>query len=150
MKKPSRRTLRILLLCIPFVAIFVSIAVASQSKSESKIQWHESMSEALPQGAPYDKPVMLRFYANWCMPCRVMDARVWPDDKVEAFVNENYIPIELNIDKPDAASLARKYGVRGVPTIITLDKNGKETGRANFMTTAQTLKLLERGLAKAE
>lgn len=150
MKQPSRRTARILILAIPFLAIFISIAVASQGKTASQIQWHESMNEALAGGVPYEKPVMLRFYANWCMPCRVMDAKVWPDDKVEAFVNQNYIPIELNIDNPDAADVARKYGVRGVPTIVTLDKSGKETGRANFMTTAQTLKLLEYGLKKTE
>lgn len=142
--------MRFLILAVPLVAIFISIAVASQGKGQSQIQWQENANEILTGDTPHEKPVMLRFYANWCMPCRVMDAKVWPEEKIEAFVNQHYIPIELNIDNPEAANLARKYGVRGVPTVITLDKMGNETARANFMSAGQTLKLLERGVAKAK
>lgn len=142
--------MRNLIITIPLIAIGVSISVASQAKPESQIQWRENISETLSGQTPHEKPVLLRFYANWCMPCRVMDAKVWPDDSVEEFVNQNYIPLELNIDTPEAAALARKYGVRGVPTIITLDKAGNETGRANFMTADQTLKLLKRGIRETQ
>ena len=55
-----------------------------------------------------------------------MDAVTYPDAVVINFVNENMIPLRI---KYDAQPLASDFNVKWTPTIITLDRHGKEHHR---------------------
>ena len=59
---------------------------------------------------------VLKFSATWCGPCRVL-AQTLKD--VEGITN-------IDIEKEQ--EIARKYGIRSVPTMVFL-KNGKEVHR---------------------
>ena len=95
------------------------------------------------------RPVVLNLWATWCMPCvaempaldrlagelKDIDAAVLPlsSDRggvtvVRAFYASHGIrdlPVLLD---PDGAA-SRKLGVRGIPTTLIIDKDGKERGR---------------------
>lgn len=67
--------------------------------------------------------VMVDFWAEWCMPCKVMGPvlnELAEDDSFKATV------AKLNVDH--FQPLAQQYGVRGIPTLI-LFRNGKEVER---------------------
>jgi thioredoxin 1 len=67
--------------------------------------------------------VMVDFWAEWCMPCKVMGPvlnELAEDDNFKATV------AKLNVDH--FQSVSQKMGVRGIPTLI-LFKNGKEVDR---------------------
>jgi thioredoxin 1 len=75
-------------------------------------------------GASTSKPAVLKFYADWCGPCRVYDpifSRASGDKPDEV----NYISI--NVD--NLGEVAQRYGVSGIPCTIAVDKNGKELSR---------------------
>jgi len=62
---------------------------------------------------------VLKFYANWCAPCKNMER-----DFLE-FKQENpHVEIK-SIDVDILPAVARKYGVRKIPTIIFLE-NGQD------------------------
>ncbi len=65
------------------------------------------------------KPVLVDFYADWCMPCK----QVTPILKqVKAALKEQVRIIKVNVDKNPA--IATKYQIRNIPTLI-LFKEGE-------------------------
>ncbi len=64
-------------------------------------------------------PVLVDFYANWCMPCRVLSPIL---EKIAKEFEGKIILAKINVDK--ASKLAEKYGIMGIPN-VKLFKNGK-------------------------
>jgi len=75
---------------------------------------------------------VIKFYANWCGPCKVYGKTF---DKVEKNINELYKSVEfLNVDiEKDTSGLAAKYKVGSIPFTV-VEKDGlvkTHTGRMN-------------------
>ena len=86
-----------------------------------------------------DVPVLVDFWATWCMPCRMLA----PVIEEIASENEGKIKVgKVNVDEnPD---LARKYRVMSFPTILVF-KNGELTATSVGVDSKENiLKLLEK------
>ena len=70
------------------------------------------------------KPVMVDFWADWCMPCK-MFAPILEEAANE--LGESTVVGKLNVD--ESGDIAMKYGVASIPTVIIF-KDGKEISRA--------------------
>lgn len=68
-------------------------------------------------------PVLVDFYADWCGPCKML-APILKQVKDE--LGENIKIIKIDVDKNQ--SIASKYQVRGVPTML-LFKDKKQVWR---------------------
>lgn len=124
-------------------AVFtISVADAKPASKKNAVVWQTDFAKAQKQAAVAKKEILLRFSASWCPPCRVMDAKVWPDQKVAAAVTTNYIPVMIDVDAPGGDTLADKYGVQAIPTVIRLNSKGKVMKSANFMSAPETLEFL--------
>ena len=64
---------------------------------------------------------ILKFKATWCGPCRVLSTRL---EGFKACDIE-----ELDIHDEKAYELAANFGIRGVPTMVLVDDEGKELKR---------------------
>ena len=69
---------------------------------------------------------LLKFHATWCQPCKML-SRVIEDasDKIT-------MPME-EVDIDQNQELAIQYGIRGVPTLVIVDEEGKEVKRQSGM-----------------
>jgi thioredoxin 1 len=67
--------------------------------------------------------VMVDFWAEWCMPCKVMGPVL---NELAESSDFQAVVAKLNVDHYQ--SVSQQFGVRGIPTII-LFKNGKEVDR---------------------
>ena len=66
-----------------------------------------------------DKAVMVDFWAEWCGPCRMVGPHV---DALSTEYDGKAVVGKVNVDHNP--SIAAKFGVRNIPTIIFL-KNGE-------------------------
>lgn len=57
---------------------------------------------------------IVKLYADWCAPCKVLE-RIMRDLDIK---HEN-----VNIDSPDGEGLSIKHDVRAIPTLLVLDEN---------------------------
>lgn len=88
--------------------------------SEKKFDMSNFETEVL--GA--NKPVLVDFWATWCMPCRMLAPTV---EEVAEELDGRVIVGKVNVD--EAPELARKYRVSSIPTLIVFE-NGEEVRRS--------------------
>ena len=81
-------------------------------------------------------PVIVDFYADWCGPCKMM-APVF-DDFARAHMGEALVA-KLDTDRNQVT--ARRYDVRGIPTLIVF-RDGKEAARQVGAVPRATLEQL--------
>ena len=75
------------------------------------------------QNQTKNKVVLVDFWASWCAPCRIMAPVL--NDVANELTGNSHIG-KVNVE--EYQSLAQKYKVRGIPTLI-LFKNGVEINR---------------------
>ena len=66
-----------------------------------------------------DIPVMIDFWATWCMPCKMLAPTI---EELAEEANGAYKVGKIDVDK--SPSLAAQFGVMSIPTVIVF-KNGK-------------------------
>jgi thioredoxin 1 len=106
--------------------VFLFIRARSRMKNIPLVADHEkilTLTETNFQHQTKNKVILIDFWASWCAPCRVM-APVLND--VADNLTGNLHVGKVNIEQYQ--SLAQKYKVRSIPTLILL-KNGTEVNR---------------------
>ena len=89
------------------------------------MRW-QTFEEGLASAPRTNRPILLDFWADWCAPCKVMDADVYTTDEVVRAA-EPFVAVRIDYDRKPA--LARRYGVSDIPTIVVTDSYGSELFR---------------------
>jgi thiol:disulfide interchange protein DsbD len=93
------------------------------------VTWMPYSEKLLEEANRLAKPVIIDFYADWCAPCRELDEVTFHDPEIVQQGKHDFIMIKVDLTRkgnPTHEKLLRQYGVKGVPTVIFLDRHGKE------------------------
>lgn len=73
------------------------------------------------------KPVMLDFYADWCISCKEMEAFTFTDARVKAKMEQMQL-LQADVTANSAAdkALLKRFNLFGPPGIIFFDRQGRE------------------------
>jgi thiol:disulfide interchange protein DsbD len=74
------------------------------------------------------KPVMLDFYADWCVSCKEMERYTFPNPDVIAAM-ERFVLLQADVtanDDEDKALMQERFGIPGPPAMLFFDASGQE------------------------
>jgi thiol:disulfide interchange protein DsbD len=92
------------------------------------VVWEKYHAGILEEARDAGQPVVLDFYADWCIPCHELDQFTFSDPGVIALLQDfRRIKVDVtSVDTEEVREVARRFDVFGVPTIIFLDEKGGE------------------------
>jgi TolA-binding protein len=112
------------------------VANDAVAKLQLSIRWVRTLPEALKQARELNKPVLAYFFTHGSEFCEKMEEGLLTDravlDEVEKFVC-------VRVDAAKDADAARKFDVRGAPTILLLDGEGNERSRVTGLVEKSVL-----------
>jgi thiol:disulfide interchange protein DsbD len=113
-----------------------TISSASQSKNLSQLNFTRvtSIAELEQNLATTNQPVMLDFYADWCVACKELEQLTFSDPKVQQQLkNTTLLQVDVTANSDEDKALLKRFGLFGPPGIVFFNGNGKE------MTTLKTV-----------
>ncbi|HWK74134.1 MAG TPA: thioredoxin [Povalibacter sp.] len=88
-----------------------------------------------------DRPVLVKFQAEWCAPCKAMEPAI---EEIAGEYADRLAVVTLDIDANNQTPY--KYGVRGVPTVMLFDKGQVVGQRVGLARKADLNALVQQGL----
>ena len=122
---------------IPFIMGLSSI------KGESpKIKWVD-FNTGLSQAQQTGKLAVIDCYTDWCGWCKVMDKKTFSDPKIIERINEKYIAIKFNPEKPGKYFAGSKDSLSGRQLLMALSNNKPSGYPTFFFFVPQDAKLFQ-------
>src|SRR5690606_36038348 len=92
-----------------------------------RIKTVEDLEREVAAAAQMNKPVMLDFYADWCISCKEMERYTFTDPAVRQALGDAVL-LQADVTANDAAdqALLAHFGLYGPPGIIFFDRGGRE------------------------
>ncbi|MBI4711114.1 MAG: thioredoxin family protein [Candidatus Omnitrophica bacterium] len=90
--------------------------------------WEKYRAGILEEASASGQPVILDFYADWCIPCHELDQFTYSDPKVIAMLR-SFRKIKVDATSADTEEIhevINRFDIFGVPTILFLDEKGSE------------------------
>jgi thiol:disulfide interchange protein len=112
-----------------YIRLLHAVLLLSTVSFAGEVAWVKNYDDALKQAGEQKKFVVLDMSASWCGFCRKMAREVYPTQEFVDY-SRGHVFVRLFVDTdPQGEKLAEKFDVRGFPTILVLDAQGKEVGR---------------------
>jgi thiol:disulfide interchange protein DsbD len=113
------------------VGAIVYAAGASSARATARaaegFAWVPSLEDGIARAKAEGRPVIIDFWASWCVACKELDRIAWSDERVRAEASR-FVAVKLDGSEEDEAfvAIAERFRVPGMPTVIFLDGKGRE------------------------
>ena len=99
---------------------------------------------ALVQARAEHRPVLVDFGAAWCVACEELMHRTFSEAAVRGAARR-FVAVKVDATDPTPAieALQTRYQVRGLPTVLLINSDGREVSRVTeFVPPARMLELM--------
>jgi len=115
-----------------------TVFAVSASAAFAAAGWDDDYDKALAKAKAEKKMVLLDFTgSDWCGWCVKLDKDIFSTPDFKAYAKENLVLVELDFPnkkqqseklKAQNQKLKSEFGVKGFPTIVVLNSEGKKVG----------------------
>ncbi|WP_404851336.1 protein-disulfide reductase DsbD [Cupriavidus sp. D384] len=126
--------------------------VAKDAVRFERVRSVAELDARVAQAAAAGRPVLLDFYADWCVSCKEMEKLTFPDAKVKARLsNVVLLQADVTANNADDKALLKRFGLFGPPGIILFGADGRErpVRVIGYQSANRFLDSLERAFGKA-
>ncbi len=119
---------------ILIMAVAVYVLIPSDKNS---VEWKPFTEDAITEIS--GRGVIIDFYADWCIPCKELDAITFSDPEVIELSKE-FETYKADLTKslsPEVERLRDRFKIIGVPTVLILNSNGEEVERITGFVNAK-------------
>ena len=118
------------------------VAQSSLMKLEfKKIKNIEELNQAIKES---DKPIMLDFWASWCVSCKELEEITFKDEEViKKLQGFTLLKADVSENNADDIALQKMFGVVGPPALIFWDKDKNEVKASRIVGYKNPKEFLE-------
>lgn len=97
----------------------ISYTSIEEAQAATAVPWYNFWDDP--------KPIVVKFYTDWCTWCKTIDTVVLVDSAVIDFFNNEMSLVKINAEVDTV--LAKQYHVSGYPTLVMIGADGNEVDR---------------------
>lgn len=100
-------------------------------------EWKQFSIHGYQSSLNNNERMVIDFYADWCIPCKELDAITFSDKRViEKFDRFTVYKVDMTKNNETNEQLRKKFNVIGMPTVLIIDAKGNETKRITGFVNA--------------
>jgi thiol:disulfide interchange protein DsbD len=109
-------------------------AAAERATPFVRIRTSADLDRELAIARQQGKTLMLDFYADWCVSCKIMERRVFRRPEVAARLQRlHLVQADVTANNEDDRALLQRFALLGPPSIIFFDKDSRELAQARLI-----------------
>ncbi|NJD21703.1 MAG: protein-disulfide reductase DsbD [Melioribacter sp.] len=126
----------LLVIALSVYALIPSKTISPEWQKFSEIKYESSLKN--------NERMVIDFYADWCIPCKELDAITFSNTKViKELERFSKYKVDMTKTTDENDSLRKKFKVVGMPTVLIIDAKGSEVKRlSGFVNAGEFLKII--------
>ena len=81
------------------------------------------------EAAVNNKLYILKFGADWCLPCKIMEKNTWQHPEVRSLLNKHFLTYAIDVEDFDGFELKSRYNIEAFPATLIFSSDGQLLGQ---------------------